>query len=191
MKKIIAVLLCTLIFIFSAAPCIGAYTGEREYFDDGSYIIVSDEIIGNDYENGESGSEGGGDEAFPEGSTSQGRDFLTVLKELIRRIIALFKRNKTVRETKYVSYYSSDGDLLWMGTLTAEFTYNGKGSVCESAESRCQTYDSDWRLLSKDCTADGSNASACFRLRQYKLGVPLKTVEKTVSLSCDKDGNVK
>lgn len=194
MKKIIAVLLSVLIFAFSLVPCVGAYQSEREYFEDGSYIIVSDEFLGNDFADDNHGSDdsvGDDGEAEPESGESSVSRFLKTIIELFRKIIAFLKTQKTVTETKYVSYYSSDGELLWIASLTAEFTYNGKSSLCESVKTGCNIYDSDWTLVSKECSKDGNTATAHFKVRQHKLGVPLKVIEKTVTVTCDKDGNIK
>ena len=194
MKKFIAALLCVLMVAASVAPCVGAYKSDREYFEDGSYIIVSDEFIGNDYENGYVGDDddhvsGDGQES-PEDAESGIGKFLKTVIEFIKKIIALMKTNKTVKETKYVSYYSSTGKLLWTATLTAEFTYNGKTSVCDSVKTGYMIYDSDWKVISEGCEKSGNTATGHFTVRQYKLAVPLKTIEKSVTITCDKDGNI-
>ncbi len=194
MKRVIATLLCVLIVAFSLVPCVGAYRSEREYLEDGSYIIVSDEFLGNDFPDDNHGSDGSvsdDGEVGPESSESSVSRFLKTIIELFRKIIAFLKTQKTVTETKYVSYYSSEGELLWIASLTAEFTYNGKSSLCESAKTKCYIYDSDWTVLSKECSKDGNTATAHFKVRQHKLGVPLKVIEKTVTVTCDKDGNIK
>ncbi len=182
MRKFISVLLCVLMFAFSVVPSFSAYRSEREYFEDGSYIIVSDRFA-------EDGT--ASDEENDVAEDAEAFSFLKLIRELIRKIIELFKNHKTVTETKYVSYYSSDGKLLWTATVTADFSYNGKSSVCDSVKTGCNIYDSDWTLISKECSKNGNTATAYFKVRQHKLGVPLKVIEKTVTLTCDKDGNIK
>lgn len=192
MRKFFAVILSALLFAFSLVPCAGAYESEREYFEDGSYIIISDELIGNaSPDDGYEGDDTVSDEGALGNEDNGIAGFLERIVKLIRRIIALLKRNKTVTETKYVSYFSAEGELLWTAFLTAEFSYNGKKSVCDSADTGCMICDSDWKLVSKDRSKNGNSASAGFKIRQYKLGVPLKTIEKTITLTCDKDGNIK
>ncbi|MBQ7116969.1 MAG: hypothetical protein IJN88_02020 [Clostridia bacterium] len=192
MRKFFAVILSVLLFVFSLVPCAGAYESEREFFDDGSYIIISDELIGNDSSgDGYEGDDTIGAEGTPGSEDNGVTGFLERIVELIRKIIALLKRNKTAEKTKYVSYFSADGELLWTAVLTAEFSFNGKKSVCDSADAGCLIYDSDWKLLSKEIRKKDNSASAYFKIRQYKLGVPLKTIEKTITLTCDKDGNIK
>lgn len=187
MRKCISVLLCILIFVFSVAPSFSAYRSEREYFEDGSYIIISDEFLGDYFPDDNHGS----DEAAPESSESSVNRLLKAIIELFRKIIAFLKTQKTVSKTKYVSYYSSDGELLWIASLTAGFTYNGKSSACDSVKTACVIYDSDWTLVSKEGSKNGNTATAYFKVRQHKLGVPLKIIEKSITITCDKDGNVK
>ncbi len=189
MKRVISTLLCVLIVAISLVPCVGAYRSEREYFEDGSYIIVSDEFISDDFPGDDSVSDDG--EERPEDEESSVTGFLKTIIEFLKKIIALLKNQKTVTETKYVSYFSSDGKLLWTALLTAEFTYNGKSSQCESVKTGCLIYDTDWSVLSKEGSKSGNTATAYFKIRQNKLGVPLKVIEKTVTLTCDKDGNIK
>lgn len=195
MKKIIAVLLCILTAVASVAPCAVAYKSDREYFEDGSYIIISDEFLGNDYENGYVGDDdehvSGDGLASPEDAEWGIGRILKAVMNIIKRIIELLKTNKTVKETKYISYYSSAGKLLWTAALTAEFTYNGKISLCDSVETDCTIYDSDWKVISEECEKNASTATGHFTVRQYKLAVPLKTIEKSITITCDKDGNIK
>ena len=194
MKKVVVALLCILIVMLSFAPCAVAYQSEREYFEDGSYMIVSDDFIGNDFENGYEGDEdhiSGDGQVSPEGTESGIGKLLKTVIEFIKKIISLLKTNKSVKETKYLSYYSSQGKLLWTATLTAEFTYNGKTSVCDSVKTGYMIYDSDWKVISEECEKSGDTAIGHFSVRQYKLAVPLKTIEKSITLTCDKDGNIK
>lgn len=192
MKKITAVLLCVFVIAFSAAPSFSAYQSEREYFEDGSYIIVSDEFISGTLPDGDGDWDDMiGDEKEQESTESNIGRFLKTVIEFFRKIIALLKNQKTVTETKYISYFGSDGKRLWTATVTAEFTYNGKSSVCDSVKTGYMVFDSDWKFVSRECSKSGNTAVAHFTFKQYKLAVPLKTIEKTITLTCDKDGNIK
>ena len=194
MKKAVAVLLCAMIMLSAGAPCCLAAEGAREYFDDGSYIVVS-----YDYPEIELPDNGtGGDDSVSADDIEQAESsenffgrFLKAVINFIKKLIGAISNQKKVSETKYASYYDSRGTLLWTVRVKAEFAYNGKSSVCNSVSAGYIGYDSDWKLISKEAFKNGSSASAHFTVKQYKLGVPLKTIEKTVSISCDKDGNIK
>ncbi len=193
MKKVIAALLCILMMFSAVLPC-GAAESKREYLADGSYIVVGYEYPTIDFPGDGSGNGdniSGEGEATPESSESNMTRFLKNILELLKKIITFLKNQKTVTETKYVSYYGSDGVLIWIATVTADFTYNGKSSVCDSVKTGYAIYDSDWSVLSRDCSKSANNATAYFKFRQNKLGVPLKVIEKTVTMFCDKDGNIK
>lgn len=172
MKKIISVLMCTVFILLSALPVFGAENirEETEYFDDGSYITVN---VSENTENESSGS------------------IFARLLDFLRRLIDFFKGQKTVSKTKYLNYYSSDDELLWTARLKGEFVYTKNSAVCTLAEFSADIYDSDWQLVSSSCSESGNTAVADFTVRQYKLLVPLKTVEKTMKLVCDTSGNVK
>lgn len=172
MKKIIAVFLCPVFIILSVFPVFaaGMQKEEREYLEDGSYFIevVSDSI---------------------KKENEQG--IFAKLFDFLKRLIEFFKGQKTVTKTKHLNYYSSDNELLWTAKLTGEFIYSKSTAVCSSAEFSMEIYDSDWLLQSSECEEAGDTAAAEFTVKQYKLLVPLKTIEKRMTLTCDTKGNVR
>ena len=170
MKRIVSVILCFLmllpvcsLFVSSASEI------KTEYLDDGSFI--------------ESGFFEVREEASAVG-------ILAKLMEFFRKLMEFFTGNKTVSRTKYVNYYSSEGELLWAAFLDAEFRYNKNEAVCTDAHFRCEIYDSDWKLNSSDINKNENKATVNFSVKQYKLAVPLKTIERELSLTCDTKGNV-
>lgn len=172
MKRIISVFLSIILLLFSVLPAFGAEkpAEEREYFEDGSYITVSVD------ERPENESTGG---------------IFAKLLDFLRRLIDFFKGQKTVSKTKKLNYYSADDELLWTARLKGEFVYTKNSAVCTLAEFSTEIYDSDWQLVSSSCRETENLAVADFTIRQYKLLVPLKTVERTMKLECDTQGNVK
>ena len=102
----------------------------------------------------------------------------------------LFAKQSTVIKTKYCNYFDSKGNCLWSVRLSGTFIYNHRKSVCVSSEITYEIRDSDWKMLSYTSNEDGNTATGEFSIRQYKLGVPLKLIEKTLTLTCDKNGNV-
>ena len=172
MKKFLSIFIA---FIITFIPfCIPASAGEiadnkqTEYFEDGSYITVEiSSVIENEMTN-----------------------IFARIFEFFRKLIEFFTGNKTVSKTKYASYYDKNGNLLWSVFLEAEFSYNGKTSYCKEARAYYETYDSDWKVSSSDFSTDGNTVTADFTAQQSKLGVKLKTVNKTLTLTCDKNGNI-
>ncbi|MBQ7296034.1 MAG: hypothetical protein IJW86_10795 [Clostridia bacterium] len=194
MKKIIAFVLCALMLTAMFVPAAAAeYSEETIYFDDGSYLEFSDKIIPIK-PSGSSGdfNETVGDEAESDESQSSSiSSFLSRLVEWFKDIITRLSRTKTVTKTKYANYYSSKGEALWSVYLTAEFKYNGRKAVCTSSSISFRIIDSDWKLIYSSRSEQDNTAVGNFVVKQYKLGVPLKEVEGTLTLTCDKNGNVK
>ncbi len=175
MKKLICFVLCSLLILNFFVPAASAeYENEKTYFDDGSYLEIS-----------ETGYEEIKEDLTPLPS------FINRIVKWLKGIIDKLKGNKFVTKSKYANYYSSDGEMLWSVQLKAEFTYNGKKAVCNESEISYMIYDHDWQLLGSSHSEKDNTAQGSFVMKQYKLGVPLKEIEKTLTLTCDKNGNVK
>lgn len=172
MKKFLSIFIAFIItfipFCFTAGAEESAEISQTEYFEDGSYIT----------------------EDTASAIENESTNVFAKIFEFFRKLIEFFTGNKTVSKTKYASYYDKNGTLLWSVFLEAEFSYNGKTSFCKKAKAYYETYDSDWEIVSCDYAAYGNTAIADFTVQQTKLGVKLKTVNKTLTLTCDKDGNI-
>ena len=191
MKKIISFILCTLLLLTAVYPAVSAayVPAGAQRFDDGSYITVtsyrpySKPYDDEDHFESINGAE---DESSP--ATSPLAKFILRLKEIFAKI---FAKQSTVTKYKYCNYFDSEGYLLWSVRLKGTFTYNHRKAVCVNSEITCEILDPDWNVISCNSSEDGNCATGSFAIRQYKLGVPLKLIEKTLTLTCDKEGNVK
>ncbi len=191
MKKLIAFLLCTLLLILPLYPAVSAESAESgiEHFDDGSYMTVtySKPYTENPPDNDNIGSGEDYNDSVAENAPSALTRLICWFKDILNKI---FAKQSTVTKTKYCNYFSSDGELLWSVSLKGKFTYNHRKAVCVSSEMNYEILDSDWKMISTDHTEDGNTARGEFTIKQYKLGVPLKTIERTLTLACNKNGNV-
>ena len=191
MKKITAFLLCALLLVIPLCPAASAVSVESdvEYFDDGSYMTLTyarpyiESLPGDD-----AVPEEDTDGIFEESAPSVLNRLIRWFKDLIHKI---FAKQTTVTKTKYCNYFSSDGELLWYIRLEGKFTYNHRKAVCVSSDIKCEILDSDWKLISAEHSEEGNTAKGSFSIRQYKLGVPLKRIEKNLTLTCSKNGTVK
>ena len=192
MKKIIAVLLCCLFIVTAVYPITWAesYDMENEDFDDGSYLIVTFDRPPSELPPDYDGDTGGELEDL-EAEESTGSPLTKIIRWLKDILGRLFAKQKTTTKTKYCNYFDSNGKLLWSVRLKATFTYNYRKAVCVSSDITYETRDSDWKFLSYDSGEVDNSAIGSFSVRQYKLGVPLKLIEKSLTLTCDKNGNVK
>ena len=177
MKKLFCWLLCAVLLCATALPALAASVPEeRETLEDGTYFVT---VLSDD------------PPAYHEISDEGG--FFALVNRMIallRQLIALLSGTRTVSKTKYVNYYDSGGTLLWTLSLTAEFTCNKQQATCTSAYARHEVYDRDWSVVKTDVEKADDTATGTFSVRQTKLGVPLKTIDRTITLTCDPNGNV-
>lgn len=98
----------------------------------------------------------------------------------------------TGSKTKYGSHYDACGDPLWRISLTAAFNYNGFASHCvsDSLGYSYAVYDDSWKITSAEVSCSGNAAIGHFTIKKYYLGIPIKTVEKTLTLTCSSIGVV-
>lgn len=191
MKKIIAFVLCALMLTAMLVPAASAeYSEETIYFDDGSYLEVSERLIHIPPSDDNDFSDIIGDEESEENQSGSLPSFLSRIIRWFKEIFARLSRTKTVTKTKYANYYSSKGESLWSVYLTAEFSYNGKKAVCNDSSINFMSVDHDWKEVYLTGYEQDNTAVGSYVVKQYKLGVPLKEIEGTLTLTCDKNGNV-
>ena len=196
MKKIVSLVLSVVLVAFSLAPAVSSFfvsDDSKEYFDDGSYIFIgfNDDVTGDGDIDSEESTE---------------MSFIQKLIDLLKRILrflfgekveskdeneSITVKPRTVSNTKYAKYYDSQDNLLWSVYLTGYFRYDGEKAECTDVSVTYDIQDSDWNLISAEGTKKENTATGKFIIRQYKLGVPLKVIEKELTLICDRNGYVK
>ncbi len=93
-------------------------------------------------------------------------------------------------KTKIFTYYKSNDTAVWDIALTASFIYTGISATCTSCSSKVTIYDSNWYEISKSTSRDGGSAICNVEMGRKILGITVEKVPYTVTLTCDKDGNV-
>ncbi|MBR6313329.1 MAG: hypothetical protein IKR49_01660 [Clostridia bacterium] len=96
----------------------------------------------------------------------------------------------TKSETKTNEHHNADGSLAWKASITASFTYNGTTASCTSVSKSTTIYNSAWKCTASSCSKSGATATGSFTFKYYLLGVPVKTINKTLTLTCDPNGNI-
>lgn len=177
MKKAICILLVLSLALFSFCPCVSANETDKEnrvteYLEDGSYLVT---VSGAEYS------------VINEDAPL---DILGRIIKLIRQIIDALTGTRHISKTKYVSYYDSKNVLIWTFYLNADFSYNGKTSSCTRASLTYDIKDNDWKVISYGSFKESNYAVGSFSVRQNKLGVQLKTINKQITIICSKDGKV-
>lgn len=87
-------------------------------------------------------------------------------------------------------HFATTGDLQWKAVMHATFTYDGSTSSCTSVNSlTVKVYDDIWSLDSKSYSNSGNTATGNVTMA-IKLLVGSGKVPITLTLSCDKNGNL-
>lgn len=96
----------------------------------------------------------------------------------------------TITGSKNQYYRDSSGNDLWSITLTGTFTFNGTSSKCTKASISSTIYSSDWSISTSKSSYSGSTATGTIVAQTKSNGIILKTQSLTVTLTCDKNGNL-
>jgi len=83
-----------------------------------------------------------------------------------------------------------NGVLEWSAVLTAQFEYNGQSATCTSANCAVFIVDESWHEVSNVTTRSGATATTSLVISRKLLGITVKTINETITLTCDKNGNL-
>lgn len=93
--------------------------------------------------------------------------------------------------TKTATYKDINGKALWSITVNGKFTYNGKSATCTSSTYSKANYSTSWKLSNAKASKTGATASASITAKQYhQNGSLLRTINKTVKLTCSPNGSL-
>lgn len=93
--------------------------------------------------------------------------------------------------TKTATYRDTNGKALWSITVNGKFTYNGKSATCTSSTYSKANYSTSWKLSNAKASKNGATASASITAKLYhQNGSILKTIDKTVKLTCSPNGSL-
>lgn len=96
-----------------------------------------------------------------------------------------------VTHTATYSLRDSSSTLILTFTLTAKFKVNkGISVTCTSATYSSNVYVSGWSIVSPSASYSGATATATATAKKKVLGITTKSVPISVSLTCDKNGNI-
>ncbi len=110
----------------------------------------------------------------------------------IEEIIETNQTRATSTKTGKKTYtiYNSDSEAMARFVLTGKYTYNGSTVSCTSATYSTTIYDDSWEFTSASASKSGAVATGKFTAKHYFLFVATQTVSKTITLTCDKNGNL-
>lgn len=109
-----------------------------------------------------------------------------VTESIINNISTIATYTKSCGKTS--TYYNADNEKLWSITLTGTFTYTGSSATCTKSTATYAIYNSRWKVTSAVASKSGRKAIGDFTAKLYTLGIPVKTVNRTLTISCSNTG---
>lgn len=91
---------------------------------------------------------------------------------------------------KKLVFYDGDNNVSWEAKLSATYIYTGESATCTTASCTVTVYDNQWYEVSKSTTRSGNAATTQLTMGRKFLGVTVEKPEYTITLTCDKDGNL-
>ncbi|MCM1179342.1 MAG: hypothetical protein NC347_03735 [Clostridium sp.] len=116
--------------------------------------------------------------------------YITVIKENTAPTISTYatKKTKTASKTTYIQ--NSKGETLWYVTVTATFSYNGTSATCTASSVTALSCKSSWKVSNKKSSYSGNSATASATGKEYYNSKVMQTINKSVTLTCSKDGTL-
>jgi hypothetical protein len=103
--------------------------------------------------------------------------------------LGVISRSNTKTFTKSSSYYNSNGIIQWTMVLHGSFTYDGVTSTCTDSWVTYSISNNSWHYSSSSASKSGNTASGSLTMIRVVAGITVDTKTKSLTLSCDKDGN--
>ena len=91
--------------------------------------------------------------------------------------------SSTKTASKTSTYKNNSGKTLWSVTVTGSFTYNGS-----TVSTTCP--DRNWKIIKSFANKTDSTASATVSTAQYLNGIHMRTINRTIKLTCSKTGKL-
>lgn len=96
----------------------------------------------------------------------------------------------TISGSKVRNHYDSKGTLCWQFVLNGSFSYTGSSATCTSSTCSASIYSQGWYVISKNASKSGNTASANATMGESSGGVLANQVSASLTLRCDKNGNL-
>ena len=114
-------------------------------------------------------------------------------------VITPYENSILTRSTVYyksggriITFYDNDGNKMWQVDFDVTFKVTeGVSATCTAASfSAPIIYDDSWRYITNSVSKNGSSASGTITMKKYFLGLPIRTEKPTITVTCDKYGNL-
>lgn len=88
------------------------------------------------------------------------------------------------------TYRNRSGRIIWSVTVRGSYTFNGKKFVCTNASVSVSCRRNGWKIANSSSKKAGATASAFASVKKYMGGKCIKTISRTVKLTCSKNGKL-
>lgn len=113
--------------------------------------------------------------------------YLTITIEEEKSLISTFAAN-TKKGSKTITYTDSNDEAQWTATVKGTFAYTGTTAMCTASSITYTVSNDNWKITSATASKTMNKAVGNVTAKKYTLGVPVKTVEETVTLICSASG---
>lgn len=135
--------------------------------------------------------------AFAVDNTDNGNTFIEYLEDgscfiTTITVVEEFSNYATNTKTasKSISYKDEDGIVCWSATLYATFRYTGSSATCTESDVTYTVSNSKWKITSATASKSGNTATADVTAKRYTLGIPLETLNRTITMTCSANGTI-
>ena len=120
--------------------------------------------------------------------TEDGSYFVTTL-ETLNYSGTMNPMASTCSGKKTTTFKSSSDEKLWSVTVTGTFSYvKGSSVKCTASSVSTAVYNSTWKITDKASSKSGNKSTATAEAKHYVLFLPVETITKTVTLTCNTNG---
>lgn len=109
-------------------------------------------------------------------------------------ILTIEDENTTTRATsaksgsKTITIYNSHDEKLVELKLTATFNYTGSSAICTNAVATYTLYNSNYGVTNSSGITAGNKGIGNFTVKQYFVGIPIRIMEHTITITCSSTG---
>ncbi len=104
--------------------------------------------------------------------------------------IATYAASSSKTYSKTASIKDNNNKVLAKFKLTATFTYDGSTSKCTNVSHSTNIYDDSWEFTSTSSSKSGATATGKYTAKKYLLFINTQTISDSITIKCDKNGNV-
>lgn len=90
--------------------------------------------------------------------------------------------------SKRTTYITSDGETEWSATINGTFEYTGFNCSCTDSSITYSITNTKWKMISATASKSYNKAIGDVTAKYYVLGVPTKTIDRTITLTCSATG---